>query len=106
MEQEKELELQRYNNNFLIQEARIDKEQTLNKMKQDFEKEEAKKMFEVEKEHNEITLAKYEIDTMEEIYKRQNIRNISIHQFAGGDKESLAALLPAIGYGMNQVRQA
>ena len=39
MEQDKELELQRYNNNFLIQEARIDKDQALNKMKQDFEKE-------------------------------------------------------------------
>lgn len=43
-------------------------------------------MFEVEKEHNEITLAKYEIDAMESIYRRQNIRNISINQYAGGDK--------------------
>lgn len=38
MEQEKQLELQRYNNNFLIQEARIDKEQSLKKMVQDFDK--------------------------------------------------------------------
>lgn len=63
-------------------------------------------MFEVEKEHNDITLAKYEIDNMEAIYRKQNIRNVSINQYAGGEKESLAALLPAIGYGMNQVRQA
>ena len=55
-------------------------------MRQDFAKEEAKKMFEVEKEHNEITLAKYEIDSIENIYRRQNIRGVSINQYAGGDK--------------------
>ena len=43
-------------------------------------------MFEVEREHNEITLAKYEIDAMEAIYRRQNIRNVCITQFAGGEK--------------------
>lgn len=90
----------------MIQDARVDKEQTLEKMKQDFEKESVRKVFEVDKEHNDLTLEKYEIDTMEKVYRQQNIRGVSINQFSGGEKEALAALLPSIGYGMAQVKTA
>ena len=75
-------------------------------MRQDYEKEEAKKLFEVDKEHNEMTLTKYQIDSMEKILKAQNLRGVSINQFSGGDKNSMAAFLPGIGFGMTQMKQA
>lgn len=58
------------------------REQAVSKMKQDYEIESAKKLFEVDKVHDERTLEKYQIDSLVRIYQRQNIRAVSINQYS------------------------
>ena len=72
-------------------------------MRQDFDKEFRKKKFELEKCHDEKTLAKYEIDSLERTYCSLRANTISVSQYTGGDKETIAALLPNLAYGMAQM---
>lgn len=43
---------------------------------------------------------------MERTYASLGLRNISIHKYSGGDKETLAAVFPALGYGLAQAKDA
>lgn len=104
MEREKQVELERYKNDFLIQGESSKKEQTLSKLKQDFEIESSKKVFELNQMHDDKTLEKYEIDSVLRIYQRQQLRNIGINQYSSDDKESIASVLPALGFGFAQTR--
>lgn len=72
-------------------------------MRQDFDKDYRKKKFELEKEHDERTLTKYEIDSIERTYMSLRGNTISVSQYTGGDKETIAALLPNLAYGMAQM---
>lgn len=88
----------------MIQTEQTKKEQTLSKMKQDFEIESSTKSFELDKLHNERTLEKYEIDSVTRIYQKQALRGVGINQFSSNDKESIASVLPALGFGFTQTR--
>lgn len=104
MNREKKVELERYQNDFMIQGEQIKKDQTLSKLKQDFEIESFKKSFEVDRMHDDRTLEKYQIDSMTRIYQRQSLRGVAINQFSSDDKESIASVLPALGFGFTQTR--
>lgn len=103
MDRQKKIELERYRNDHEINEERLGNTQKLDKMRQQFEKEYEKKAFEVDKYHDDTTLTKYEIDSVERMYSGLRSNTISINQYSGGDKDTIAALLPSIGYGMSQM---
>lgn len=88
----------------MIQGEGSKKEQTLSKLRQDFEIETTKNLNELNQIHDEKTLQKYEIDSMLRIYQRQQLRNIGINQYSSDEKESIAAVLPALGFGFTQTR--
>ena len=88
----------------MIQTEQTKKDQTLSKIKQDFEIESSTKSFELHKLHNERTLEKYEIDSITRIYQKQSLRGVAINQFSSNDKESIASVLPALGFGFTQTR--
>ncbi len=69
-------------------------------MKQDFEIEYARKKLALEKEHNETTLLKYQIDTTERIYSKLGVKEIKINQFSGDMKTNLLELIPMMGAGL------
>lgn len=73
-------------------------------MNQEFYNRQEVKDFELYKLHTPLTLQKYEIDTMERVLTSQGIRNISVNQFSGGDKESVGAVMPLLGFGAAQLR--
>jgi|JI10StandDraft_1071094.scaffolds.fasta_scaffold195106_4 hypothetical protein len=104
MEREKQVELERYKNDYMIQQEGLKKEQAISKLKQDFEIESAKKGFDVDRLHDEKTLEKYEIDSLVRIYQRQALRGVAINQFSSNDKDSIASVLPALGFGFTQTR--
>jgi len=76
-------------------------------MKQNFELDYQRKLLEVDKLHDEKTLKKYSIDSMERIYNKLGIKEVRINQFVGGgDQSNLATILPSLGYTMNQLKSA
>ena len=76
-------------------------------MKQTFELDYQKKLIDVDRLHDEKTLQKYQIDTMERIYNKLGIREVKINQFVGGEGQSnLASILPSLGFTMNQLNAA
>jgi len=54
----------------------------------------------LEKEHNETTLAKYQIDSAERIYNKIGVRELKINQFTGDMKTNLMSLLPMMQAGL------
>lgn len=63
-----------------------------------------KKRLEVDRLHDEKTLQKYQIDSMERIYNKLGIKEVKINQFVGDNKSTLASILPTLGFGMAQMR--
>jgi len=90
-------------NQLLQDQERIKNEQTVARLRQDFELEFARKRLDLDKEHDEKTLQKYQIDATERIYSKLAIKEVKINQFTGDSKTSLAALLPQMGFAMGQV---
>lgn len=90
-------------NQLLQDQERIKNEQTVARLRQDFELEFARKRLDLDKEHDEKTLQKYQIDATERIYSKLAIKEVKINQFTGDSKTSLAALLPSMGFAMGQV---
>ena len=78
----------------------------IREMKQNFELEYQKKLLEVDRLHDNKTLQKYQIDSMERIYNKLGIKEVRINQFVGGNESSLASVLPSLGYTMNQLKSA
>lgn len=58
----------------------------------------------MDRSHDDTTLDKYEIDSILRIYQRQALRGVAINQFSSTDKDSIAAVLPALGFGFTQTR--
>jgi len=90
-------------NDLLQEQERIKNEQQTARLRQDFEIEYARKRLELDKEHTEKTLLKYQIDSTERTYSKLGIREIKINQFTGDSKTSLGSLLPQMGYNLNQL---
>lgn len=93
-------------NQLLQEQERIKNEQTAARLRQEFEIEFARKRLDLDKEHNEKTMLKYQIDSTERIYSKLGIREVKINQFTGDSKTSLASLLPQMGFAMGQVGAA
>ena len=87
-------------NEFLQEKERIQNDQNSQRLKIDFELEYAKKRLDLDKEHTETTLNKYQIDSTERIYGKIGVREIKINQFSGDCKTNLLSLIPAIGAGL------
>ena len=85
---------------FEQEKERIENQQKAAKMKQDFDIEAAKIKLELDKQHNETTLLKYQIDTTERIYSKIGMRELKINQFSGESKTNLLGLLPAMTAGL------
>ncbi len=100
MKRESEFQIEKLKNNFNEEKERIDNEQKAARMKQDFEIEYARKKLDLDKEHNETTLLKYQIDTTERIYGKIGVRELKINQFSGDMKTNLLNLIPMMGAGL------
>jgi hypothetical protein len=61
-------------NQLLQEQERIKNEQTAAKLRQEFDLEFARKRLELDKEHDEKTLLKYQIDSTERIYSKLGIK--------------------------------
>lgn len=104
MEREKKLNLQALRNDLITEQEKQKYSQELDTIKQNFANAQEAKKFQLEKMHTELTLQKYQIDSMERVYKTLNVRNMSINQFSGADKDSIGAIMPALGFGAAQIR--
>jgi hypothetical protein len=103
LKRDAEFEIEKMRNQLLQDQERIKNEQVASRLRQDFEIEYARKKLELDKEHSDLTLQKYQIDTTERIYSKLGIREIKINQFTGDSKTSLASILPQMGYAMGQL---
>jgi hypothetical protein len=65
-----------------------------------------RKKLELDRLHDEKTLQKYQIDTMERIYQKLGVKEIKINQFVGDGKSNLASILPSMGFAMGQMKSA
>jgi len=63
-----------------------------------------RKKLELDRLHDDKTLQKYQIDTMERIYQKLGVKEIKINQFVGDGKSSLASILPGMGFAMGQMK--
>lgn len=106
LEREKRYEIARLKGEFEKEEERINNSQKVDLIKQDFEIEFTKKKLEVDRLHDDKTLQKYQIDSMERIYNKLGIKDVRINQFVGDGKTSLASILPTLGFGAAQMRSA
>ena len=61
-------------NDFNQEKERISNEQNAARLKQDFEIEFIRKRLDLDKEHTELTLQKYQIDSTERIYGKIGVR--------------------------------
>lgn len=93
-------------NDLLQEQEKIKNEQQTSRLKLDFELEFARKRLELDKEHDDKTLLKYQIDSTERIYNRLGIKEIKINQFTGDSKTSLASILPQMGFAYGQLSTA
>jgi hypothetical protein len=98
-----EFEIEKMRNQLLQDQEKIKNEQTVARLRQEFEIEFARKRLDLDKEHNDLTLQKYQIDATERIYTKLGIKEVKINQFTGDSKTSLAALLPQLGFASAQV---
>lgn len=57
----------------------------------------------VDRLHDNKTLQKYQIDTMERIYTKLGVKEIKINQYVG-EQSNLASILPGLGFAMNQLK--
>jgi len=87
-------------NDFNQEKERIQNDQNSSRLKQDFEFEFARKRLDLDKEHTQLTLQKYQIDSTERIYGKIGVKEIKSNQFSGDVKTNLLGLLPAIGAGL------
>ena len=85
---------------FEQEKERIQNDQSATNMKTDFELQIARKRLNLEKEHNETTLAKYQIDSTERIYNRIGVKEMKINQFTGDMKTNLMSILPMMMTGL------
>lgn len=69
-----------------------------------FELDMMKKKLDVDRLHDEKTLQKYQIDSMERIYNKLGIKEVRINQFVGDNKSTLASILPTLGFGAAQMK--
>ena len=106
MKRDSEFEITRMQSQLTIDEEKVKNNQEIERSKQDFDFEFSKRKLDLDKEHTDITLLKYQIDSTERIYNRLNVRDVRINQFSGGDKNTVAALLPHMGYAMGQLNAA
>lgn len=103
IQRESAFEIQKMGKLLEQEQERIKNDQLVAKLKQDFEFEFASKKLQLDKEHDEKTLLKYQIDSTERIYSKLGIKEIKINQFTGDSKTSLGALLPQMGFAMGQL---
>lgn len=100
LERESKFQIEKMKKEFEQEKERIQNDQAAMNMKTDFELEIARKRLNLEKEHNETTLAKYQIDCTERIYSKIGVREIKINQFTGDMKTNLLSLLPMMHAGL------
>jgi hypothetical protein len=55
---------------------------------------------ELDKQHNETSLLKYQIDVTERIYQRVGVKELKINQFSGESKTNLLSLIPMMTAGL------
>lgn len=103
IQREGQFEIEKMKNQALQEQERIKNEQNASRLRQDFELEYARKKLDLDKEHNDKTLLKYQIDATERIYSKLGIREMKINQFTGDSKTSLASILPQMGFAMGQL---
>ena len=106
IQRESAFEIQKMGKLLEQEQERIKNDQLVARLKQDFEFEFASKKLQLDKEHDEKTLLKYQIDSTERIYSKLGIKEIKINQFTGDSKTSLGALLPQMGFAMGQLGTA
>ena len=100
LERESKFKIEKMKKEFEQEKERIQNDQAATSMKTDFELEIARKRLNLEKEHNETTLAKYQIDTTERIYNKIGVKELKINQFTGDMKTNLMSLLPMMSAGL------
>lgn len=100
---ESAFEIEKMRSQLLQEQEKIKNDQAVSRLRQDFEIEYARKRLELDKEYDDKTLLKYQIDSTERVYSRLGIKEIKINQFTGDSKTSLASLLPQMGFAMGQL---
>jgi len=90
------------------EQQKLSNENTIKEIRQDYDIDYRTKLLEVDRMHDDKTLRKYQIDTMERIFKQLGVKDVRINQFVGGvdGHNDLAAILPSLGYTMNQLKTA
>jgi len=100
LDRESKFQIEKMKKEFEQEKEKIQNEQAASNMKTDFELEISRKRLNLEKEHNEISLAKYQIDSTERIYNKIGVKELKINQFTGDMKKNLCSLLPAMASGL------
>ncbi len=106
LERQKKYEIAKLKTELEKEQERLSNSQKVEELKQDFELQFAKKKLDVDRLHDDKTLQKYQIDSMERIYNKLGIKEVRINQFVGDNKSSLASILPTMGFGAAQMRSA
>lgn len=72
--------------------------QEIDKLNQDFGLGFEEQTLNLNRDHTDVTLKKYQIDSVERIYNKLPLREIKVNQFVGeGETSSLGNLLPTMG---------
>jgi flotillin len=100
LDRESKFQIEKMKRQFEEEKQRIDNDQTAAKLKQDFELEFAKRKLDLDKEHNETSLLKYQIDVTERIYQKVGVKELRINQFSGESKTNLLSLIPMMTSGL------
>jgi len=74
IEREAKFQIEKMKNDLLQEQERIKNDQQTNRLKLDFEIEFARKRLDLDKEHDEKTLLKYQIDSTERVYSKLGIK--------------------------------
>ena len=75
---------------------KIMNDQNAAKMKIEYDMKNARIRLDLDKEHNETSLLKYQIDTTERLFQKIGLRELKINQYSGESKTDLLSLLPAM----------
>jgi hypothetical protein len=100
MDRESKFQIEKMRKDFEQEKERIQNEQNSAKMKQDFEIEFSRAKMALDKEHNEMSLSKYQIDVTERIYNKIGVKELKINQFTGDMRTNLAGLIPMMTAGL------
>ena len=93
-------EIEKIKKDFEEKKEKIMNDQNAAKMKIEYDIKNAKRRLDLDKEHNDTSLLKYQIDTTERLFNKIGLRELKINQYTGEAKTNLLSLLPAMAGGL------